>query len=374
MTLSGRRIAVVLASLELGGAERQAVLLATHLARDHGAEVAVFGMGREGAGAALCRRAGLPCTAVPRVESRFTWLSWLRMRSAMRAIAAFSPAVLIPFTAPANLACTLQRARSGASITLWNQRDEGLGFAPERLVRRGLARAQAVLANGPGSAAYLTARGIPSAAIVHLPNAVELEPPQLSRQAWRARLAADAGSTIVTMIANLSRAKDHRTLLRAWPVVCALGGAPVLALAGRDDGMGGELRALADQLGIAGRVRFLGAIDDVAGLLGASDLGVLSSQSEGCPNAVLEAMAAGLAVVGTDIPGIAALVAAEQLARPGDSAALAAKIIDLLADAPERARQGARNRQRAEHDFSPSAMTSRLVARLLPLLPQRSAP
>ena len=65
MTLSGRRIAVVLASLELGGAERQAVLLATHLARDHGAEVAVFGMGREGAGAALCRRAGLPCTAVP---------------------------------------------------------------------------------------------------------------------------------------------------------------------------------------------------------------------------------------------------------------------------------------------------------------------
>ena len=76
-------------------------------------------------------------------------------------------------------------------------------------------------------------------------------------------------------------------------------------LAGRPEGRRELLEVLARDLGLGERVRFVGDVDDVAGLLGASDVGVLSSTPlEGCPNAVIESMAAGLPVVGTDIPGV----------------------------------------------------------------------
>ena len=103
MSLTGRRVAVVLASLDLGGAERQALLLATRLSRDHGASIAVFGMGDGTVVADQCRVHGLPCTALPRVEARFAWIAKGRMRTAMARIAAFRPEVLLPFTAPANI-------------------------------------------------------------------------------------------------------------------------------------------------------------------------------------------------------------------------------------------------------------------------------
>ncbi len=167
------------------------------------------------------------------------------------------------------------------------------------------------------------------------------------------------------MVANLSPAKDHATLLTGW-ALRARGGPPgLLALAGRDDGRGPELQALCAHLCIAGSVRFLGAVDDIAGLYAASDLALLSSRSEGCPNAVLEAMAAGLSVSGSDIPGISALVPRRHLAAAGDAPALAARVDELMGDAALRLAEGARNRVRAQSDFAPAAIGARLAQEIL---------
>jgi glycosyltransferase involved in cell wall biosynthesis len=104
-------------------------------------------------------------------------------------------------------------------------------------------------------------------------------------------------------------------------------------------------------------LRVLGDVDDVSGLLGAVDLAVFSSRSECLGRGATEPMFAGLAVAGTDIPGIREAVgeAGESfLAAPGDAAGLAEAILRLAGDPDLRARVGAanaelvRSRQRAE--------------------------
>jgi glycosyltransferase involved in cell wall biosynthesis len=122
-----------------------------------------------------------------------------------------------------------------------------------------------------------------------------------------------------------------------------------LVLAGRPEGRRGRLEALARELQIEDSVRFVGDVDDVAGLLGASDVGVLNSPAEGCPNALLESMAAGLPVVGSDVPGIREVLggAEESMLVPaGDAEALGGVLARFSLDGDLRARVGARNRER----------------------------
>lgn len=177
-----------------------------------------------------------------------------------------------------------------------------------------------------------------------------------ARAAVRAELGAGPAAALVLAVGNLYPVKDHATLLRA----VALRPGLQLAIAGR----GAEearLRALASRLGIADRVHLLGLRDDVSRLLGAADVFVQSSLSEGLPLAVLEAMAAGLPVVATRVGGLAeAVVPGETgtLVPPGEPEPLAAALGALL-EAPElRAAFGAAGRRRAEARFSVSAMAS----------------
>jgi hypothetical protein len=98
-----------------------------------------------------------------------------------------------------------------------------------------------------------------------------------------------------------------------------------------------ELETLAAELGVAGSVEFLGVRSDVAGLLRESSLLVLASYAIECfPYAVLEAMAAGRGVVSTDVGGLPELVddgVTGRLVPPRDTAALAAALVEGLADA-----------------------------------------
>jgi len=139
----------------------------------------------------------------------------------------------------------------------------------------------------------------------------------------------------------------------------------VLLLAGRFDTTHESVKALAYDLELGRSVRFLDQVGDVSGLLGASDIGVLCSNSEGSPNSVIEYMAAGLSVAGTDIPAMREVLSAENhasLAPRGDAEALAARVLELAADEEKRARLGAANRRRAEAEFSPRRMCEETLA------------
>ena len=118
--------------------------------------------------------------------------------------------------------------------------------------------------------------------------------------------------------------------------------------------------ALAGRLGLGDRVRFLGRVDDVAPVLAAADLVAAPSLAEGLGVAVIEAMAAGRAVVASAVGGIPESLrdgVEGILVPPGDAPALAGAIERCLADAGLRERLGAAGQARAAQ-FSTLAMAS----------------
>jgi glycosyltransferase involved in cell wall biosynthesis len=159
----------------------------------------------------------------------------------------------------------------------------------------------------------------------------------------------------ITIVANLHNpVKDHPTLLRAAARVRAQVPDAAFVIAGEGVLMD-SLRGLAAQLGIERDVFFTGRCDDVASLLSASDVGVLSSKAEGFANAILEYMAAALPVVATDVGGVReAIVESEtgHVVPAGDDQKMAERIIQILSD-PARARvMGERGKSIVAHKFS----------------------
>jgi len=368
--LRGKRVIFVFDSLEMGGAERQGLLLAAHLSREGGAAVQVWGFDRPGALIALCEALSIPWRVVP--------VSWPRgragkVRSLVRLIWALRrarPEAILPYTMRPNVLCALVWRLSGATCCVWNQRDAGVQRLGAAIERRAIARVPIIVSNSvPGRDFLARELGVPAQTVAVVPNGVELARPLEDRASWRHRLGLDPRAVVACMIANFHALKDHRTLIRAWRHVvdreAELGGRPVLLLAGHAWEPPALLASLAVALGIANAVRFVGQVIDVAGLLGACDLAVLSSRSEGSPNAVLEAMAAGLPVAGTDNAGIRDVVGpagAPYLAPPGDAEALAERIVCLARDCGLRTRLGEANRRRAAGEFSPERMCRDMVA------------
>jgi glycosyltransferase involved in cell wall biosynthesis len=255
-------------------------------------------------------------------------------------------------------------------VCIWNQRDAGLELSSPA-VPWAVRNTPLFLSNSRAGADALVGRlKVRPDRVRVVGNGVELDPPQADRAAWRLRLGVDGQCFLACMLANVQPNKDHATLLRAWRLALDRLGdraaTAMLLLAGRQDAVD-DLAALAAELRLENRIRFLGPVEDVAGLLAAVDLAVYSSKSEGCPNGVLECMAAGLPVVGTDIPGIREAVGHEGaawLAAPGDAAAMAERLVRVAQDAEARVRLGGVNRARVESLFS----LERLYAEMVPLL------
>ena len=151
------------------------------------------------------------------------------------------------------------------------------------------------------------------------------------------------GMVRAVFVGRLDPLKDHRTLLRALTL------APRISLLLLGDGpLRRRVEDLAHELNVVSRVTFMGFRNDVPQILKACDIYVHSSISEGFGIAACEAMAAGLPVIATDIPGLAQLVeGVGMLTPPGDHEGLA-RALNALADSPEmRARMSVEGRRRA---------------------------
>ena len=151
---------------------------------------------------------------------------------------------------------------------------------------------------------------------------------------------------------RLVEQKDCATLLEAFHRLHD--SASVLLIAG-EGALRASLQAQAEQLGIAGRVRFLGFCADLAGLMNAADGYAMSSRWEGLPLALLEAAASGLPIVATDAGGNGELVSDKEgfLVPPADPSSLAAAMERLMAlPAGRRAAMSAAARNRVVRDYS----------------------
>jgi len=173
---------------------------------------------------------------------------------------------------------------------------------------------------------------------VVIPNAVDVR-----------SFSAMSGGSSTAQIVGVGRfayPKDFTTLLDALTLVAA----PChVRLAGDGPALPAVAAALTRN-GLSHRVELLGARDDIPELLARSDVFVLSSRSEGFPVSVLEAMAAGLPVVATDVGGVAEAVEDGEtgfLVPAADSEALARALERLVLDGELRRRLGAAGRARA---------------------------
>jgi N-acetyl-alpha-D-glucosaminyl L-malate synthase BshA len=174
--------------------------------------------------------------------------------------------------------------------------------------------------------------------------------PARDRASLRRSLGLDPGRRYVTCVARFHPVKDHPMLLRAFGQVAPRHPDVDLLLAG-DGPLRPSLEALAADLGMAGRVRFLGVRRDVPAILAASDVFVLSSVSEAASLTLLEAMATGVPVVVTDVGGNPEIVrdGVDGLLTPrGDAGAMAGALDRLLSDAALAGRLGCQARERAQ--------------------------
>lgn len=154
-----------------------------------------------------------------------------------------------------------------------------------------------------------------------------------TRGAVRAELGLPAGAPVLVTVGRLNVQKDQRLLLEAFADRRLAGLGARLLVVG-DGELRGELEGRTAALGLADRVDFLGVRGDVPRLLAAADAFVLSSRWEGNPLVVMEAMAAGVAVVSTAVGCVPELVSAEtgRLVPSGDAAALAGAMVEISQD------------------------------------------
>jgi glycosyltransferase involved in cell wall biosynthesis len=192
-------------------------------------------------------------------------------------------------------------------------------------------------------AAGLRARTCRAERTVVIPNAIDV--------ASAPRAALDGDPPRIVTVGRLAAPKDPLTLVRTLPALGDRRYSLAFVGGGRDQPqVEEELRAQ----GLGDRVALLGERHDVPALLAGADLFVLASRSEGAPLSILEAMAAGLPVVASDVGGVAELVddgTTGLLVPAGEPAALARALARLLDDRALRERMGAAGRARARDRF-----------------------
>jgi glycosyltransferase involved in cell wall biosynthesis len=213
----------------------------------------------------------------------------------------------------------------------------------EWLQRRAFRRFDGVVAVSRPMTTQLARAGVPAERLHVIPNAWAPGEPALERAAARTSLGIAEGEWTIGFVGRLSREKgadvlvDALTHLRDLPVQLSVLG---------DGADAPVLRQRAQELSVAERVRWHGAVPAAHRLFRAFDVFVLSSRTEGTPIALFEAMAAGVPVVATAVGGVPDVVSpAEALLVPSDdpaalSGALRACHGDVMASA-ERARSAA---------------------------------
>jgi glycosyltransferase involved in cell wall biosynthesis len=239
----------------------------------------------------------------------------------------------------------------------------------EWLYRRCMPRTDYAVAVCETARRNLQDKGVaPREALLAIPNGIRTEgfhPAGAAARAWlREELALPPESLLIGTVGRLQPVKDQASLIRAFRQVRLAVPHARLVLVG-----GGVLRAeletIAANEGVAEAVRFMGDRSDVSRLLQGLDVFALSSLSEGYSIALLEASAAGLPIVATDVGGNAEIVRDRSnglLVPARDADRLAAALVELLL-APERAAaMGQAGREWVTHEGSFRTMAARYEA------------
>ncbi len=208
----------------------------------------------------------------------------------------------------------------------------------------------------------LQSAGVPAdkLRLVHSTVNVEALQPRWSRADFCAAFGLPADALAVVCIAQLLARKGHAHLLDAWPSVVAACPRARLILFGQGPEEA-RLRQQVAQLGLQESVVFAGFRQDLPHFLGCADLLVHPALREGLGVCLLEAQAAGVPIVATQVGGIPEAVAdgvSGLLVPPANAIALATAVVTLLQDADQRAALGSAGREHVAREFSLAGMVA----------------
>jgi glycosyltransferase involved in cell wall biosynthesis len=351
---------IVLGWLDIGGAERQALKFAEGLLKRN-YRVTIIGFSSPGRVFDECERLGIECLYWP-MDLEGSWLRKLKtIVKFWWRILMLRPTYIAPYTMLPNVLCGLVWRFTSAKACIWQQRDEGR-LRQQRIFERLAVRwTPGFISNSEHGKEWLVnALGVKPSRINIVRNGVASHAAPIPNTV-REKLGLPEDVPLVTMVANLHRYKDHMTLLKAWKELKAI--APELkshlVLAGRHDDAYEDINLFIRQEVLCESVQTPGSVENVSALLAETAVFVFSSRNEGCSNAVLEAMAAGLPVIATDISANREALGIDNnayLIKPNDSEAMAIALRALLRDQELGREIGKKNRHRIHACFTESAM------------------
>lgn len=358
------RILYVIGGLGAGGAERQLLYLARCVAR--WADVTVVSLSARSCALVpdfraiqgvrvivVDKRRGVDCAVLPRLVSIIRdarpWIvhTYLRTANYWGRVAAMLAGV------PARIAS--ERNIEVERGVVANVLDRVLATMTDRII-----------VNADAIARWLMkVEGIDAGRITVIRNGVAPGGAVASSAVTESRRACGFRETdfLVGFVGRLVRQKNPALVLRAAASLRQAGVACNVLVVG-DGPLRRDLEGLAIELGIGDWVRFTGFRRDASTLMVCADVLALTSDWEGLPNVVLEALAAGIPVVGSDVGGVRELITDGEngyLFPPGDLKTLVAVLSRLAVDPAHRATLGANGRRAAVDRFSIERMVTETV-------------
>lgn len=356
------RILLLSTSLGMGGADRQILYLARALMANQSAVRLISMTPLEEMGQRALA-GGLDILSLNMERGRADVSALRRLVALLRD---WRPHLLTSFMYHANIMGRLAGRAAGVPVIVTSVRNERLGSSSrEWLMRATNWMDHCCTTNSEQVAESLRTRKVlPAGKLRIIPNGVEIPGPLPPAERLRVRgeLKLEPTEFLWLAVGRLLPQKDYPNLLQAFQPLAA---APSrLAIVGRGPLLP-QLQQHARELGIESRVRFLGVRQDVGALLSAADGFVLSSAWEGMPNVVMEALAAGVPVVATQVGGVSELVQAGDsgfLVPPRNPEALSHGMRELMSLSPEQRRHmGLLGRDHIAAGYGLPAMASRWV-------------
>lgn len=373
------RVARVIARLNIGGPAQHAILLAAGLDRARFVTTLVTGVVGRGEGdfSGMAHARGVDPVVIPELGRAIRPARDLTaLIKLVRLFRALRPHIVHTHTAKAGTLGRLAARLARVPVKIHTFHGHVLEGYFSRPVTRAFLEIERRLARttdrlvtvSPRLKTQLLAMGIGRPEQVDVvPLGLDLERFRRARPAsatLRPSLGLADGVPLLGIVGRLVPIKDHVTLFQALARLYTEGRGVHLTVVG-DGEERARLEGLASSLGLGLRIHFLGWRVDLETILKELDVVICSSRNEGTPVALIEAMAAGIPVLSTEVGGVADLVThglTGWLVSPGDPDAMASGIRHLLDDGPLRGRLAAAGRDVALDRHDVARLISRVEA------------
>ena len=353
-----KNVAFIVTRLELAGAEKQLVQIATGL-QERGWQVSVLSMLPPIAYEQELRKKGITLATLGMERGSANPSYLFKAASIFRT---WKPQVLCTFNYHADVLGRFAGKLAGIPVITSSIRNENFGGGfRDALIKYTNVLAPQMTTNSTLAAKSLIGRGLIAEKNMHvIPNGIKLEPYTFNpraRDALRSEWGIQEDEFVWLAVGRLEEQKDFKTLLQAFGKLFS----GRLLIAGEGP-MLGEFKTDVNNLGLKERVKFLGLRKDVPHVLSAADAFVLSSAWEGLPNVVMEALAAAKPVVATDVGGVRELVEENKsgfIVPAKSPGALAAALQKLMMLTPaQRTEMGRHGFEHVKKTYSLESVTS----------------